>query len=64
MHILSIQFLCRIQDESNFDGSWNVTLSERDWSTVSQKLASDPTRRQMLAMAIASLNVAGKKNGK
>ena len=64
MHILSIQLLCRIQDESNFDGFWNVTLSECDWSTVSQKLAGDPTRRQMLAMAITSLNVVGKKNGK
>ena len=64
MHsIPSTQFLCRIQDESNLDGSGNDTSSERDWS-VFQKLVGDPTRRQTLAAAMRSLNVASKKNGK
>ena len=63
MYIPSTQFLCRIQDESNLDGSGNVTLSERVWS-VFQKLAGDPTRRETLAASMRSLNAASKKNGK
>ena len=62
MHILSAQFLCRIQVSPTSDGSGNVILSEDDWS-VFRKLAGDPTRRQKLATAIKNFNTANRKGG-